>query len=611
MDMTPNKAKLRDVFDMPKEQTMKMFHDRMVSIPVPALSDLKRELIASIGEERSKGVFIRYGWHTGVSEGEKVRNFEWEDEADLVEAGPKFHVMHGHVEEVVVNDIQFDEDNHVDYIRASWYKSYEAEKYKQKNEITEKPVCHTLCGYASGYLSTALQRTILVKETKCEAMGHDHCEIVCMPIEKWGEEEKNEHKYYQSSSMIQELDEVTAKLKEERDYLSQAHDVHKQLIEGLLSKQELQKIIDLLYSTTGLPTFIEDDKSRIVAQSAEVDIDFDLKSLKTKTSTFCEISDDTGVLRTPILFENEIKGYCSFIYTGFTRPNDLEYMIIDQASLTSSIIMLSENIRIQTSQNIRRGFLSDILDQRLDKEELYKVAQYLEFEPDSDYLMLTFERSIDENDLSYELELNEKFLRCINLFLQERGINGFASQKSGKIITVIDHSSLRTVYPNQSEFIEKILKHCNNRLNNYTFFVGVSSVSETINELPDLYSETLTALNVKSNEKHILYYNDLGVESILFQISDSHILDRFVENQIGLLLEDDKSQELISTLRDYIENGMNINATAKAISMSISGLRYRLTKVSDLLGIELDDTKSLFSVYMALNVSKAKGKIDI
>jgi PucR family transcriptional regulator, purine catabolism regulatory protein len=43
--------------------------------------------------------------------------------------------------------------------------------------------------------------------------------------------------------------------------------------------------------------------------------------------------------------------------------------------------------------------------------------------------------------------------------------------------------------------------------------------------------------------------------------------------------------------------------------MSISGLRYRLGKISELLDVELDDTKRLFSVYMALNVLKAKGKI--
>ena len=48
--------------------------------------------------------------------------------------------------------------------------------------------------------------------------------------------------------------------------------------------------------------------------------------------------------------------------------------------------------------------------------------------------------------------------------------------------------------------------------------------------------------------------------------------------QVGELLEADKEFDLIKTLYAYIENGININNTAKAISMSISGLRYRLVK---------------------------------
>ncbi|KZE37178.1 transcriptional regulator [Bhargavaea cecembensis] len=609
MKMMANKARLRDVFELPTDQTMKIFHDRLISIPVTALSALKRELVASIGEDRAKGVFIRYGWHTGVSEGEKVRNFEWKDETELVEAGPKFHVIHGYLDEVIVDDIRFDEAGHVEYVKALWSKSYEADEYKQTKQLSDEPVCHTLCGYASGYLSTALQKPILVKETKCEAMGHERCEIVCMPVEKWDEEDRNEYRYYQSSSMIKELDEVTAKLKTERDYLTKANDIHKQLIKELLSKQELHKITELLYGTTGLPTFIEDEKHRVISRSGDIELNLDLKALGTDTTCFTQLSHGRGILRTPILFENEIKGFCSFVYQNGEEPTELERMIIDQASLTSSIILMNENIKLQTEQNIRRSFLNDILDEKMDKEELYQVARYLELDLESDYWMLTLERNIDETDLRTEVEISEKLLRHLNLFLKERGITAIVSHRSGNILIVIDYSSCLNCFADRTTFINKLLKHCEKRFKGESFYVGASSVADSLEELPVLYSETLTALNAKSDDKWILYYEELGVESILFQISNEKTLDRFVDNQLGTLLEEDKSLELITTLRDYIENGMNINATAKAISMSISGLRYRLGKISELLDVELDDTKRLFSVYMALNVLKAKGKI--
>ena len=73
-------AKLNDVFDLPKEEALSTFYERLVTIPITAISALQKELVATIGEDRSKGIFIRYGWHSGVSDGEKVLASQWEDE---------------------------------------------------------------------------------------------------------------------------------------------------------------------------------------------------------------------------------------------------------------------------------------------------------------------------------------------------------------------------------------------------------------------------------------------------------------------------------------------------------------------------------------------------
>src|SRR5699024_10878350 len=274
---------------------------------------------------------------------------------------------------VKIKSLKFDENDAVELIEVDWFNSYEVDEYDMTYGFSEKPVCHTLCGYASGYLSKVLGQTILVKEKKCEAMGHDHCEVVMMPLNKWGEEQQDEYRYYQSSSMIEELDEISAKLKTERDYLSTANDVHRKLIEELLAKQGLQNIVDLLYETSGLPAFIEDQNHKIIMKSDDVDIDIDLKDRCPDFTCFTEISPGLSILRTPIYFENSIRVHCSFLYKNAEQPTDLEYMIIEQASLTSSIILLNDDIRMNTELNIRRGFLSDMLEDKLDKEELYKI----------------------------------------------------------------------------------------------------------------------------------------------------------------------------------------------------------------------------------------------
>ena len=603
--------RLGDVFELPKEEALKSFYDRLVTIPITAISALKKELVATIGDDRTKGIFIRYGWHCGVSDGEKALTSKWENELDLINAGPELHILHGYLDDVIINAVDYDKEEDLALIDVSWFNSYEAHEFLKSGIHSDQPLCHTLCGYASGYLSTVLKRPILAKETKCRAMGHDKCEVIFMPKEKWGPELESENSYYQSTSMIQELDEITAKLKIERDNLNKTYTVHRQLIEELLSKKGLQRIVDLLYKTTGQPTFIENEHNQIMVKSDDVTIDFDMGKISTNTTNFVSISPGTGILRTPIYFEQKIKGYCSFLYSADHIPNDLEYMIIDQAALTASIILLNEDIKINTELNIRRDFLNDMLESRLEKEEIYKVAYYHNLNPDDSYWMLTMERNINESEMNHEIEVNEELVRYVNLFFKERSVNAIVSQKADKIIMLIEYSSFDKLYMKQSKFINQLLKHSLRRFAKYKFYVGVSSVGQKIDQLTMLYDETLAALKAKNPNKQIQYFEDLGIESVLFQIPDESLINRFVNKQVGELIEADKNSDLIKTLYAYIENGININNTAKALTMSISGLRYRLEKISDILNIDLNDTKSVFSVYMALNILKAKGKITI
>src|SRR5690606_30959998 len=98
------------------------------------------------------------------------------------------------------------------------------------------------------------------------------------------------------------------------------------------------------------------------------------QNFKSKQTTFTRYSEDFSLLRAPIFYEHEVKGYCSFVYPGEEEPNDLDYMIIEKAGLTSAILLLNENIKINTEQNIKRSFLNDILENRLTEEELYKIS---------------------------------------------------------------------------------------------------------------------------------------------------------------------------------------------------------------------------------------------
>jgi PucR family transcriptional regulator, purine catabolism regulatory protein len=610
--MSSKQIHIKNAFELPKEKVVNQFYERIITIPIEARTNLKKELITVIGEERTRGVFIRYGWHCGVSDAEKAMSLEWDDALDLALAGPKFHMLHGYLEKVEILDMSFDEQMKCNFIEVLWINTFEAEQYLKAKGLSKEPVCHNLCGYASGYLSKVLQQPILVKEVECRAMGHEQCKCICMPIEKWGDQITSDLSYYQANSMIKELDEITAKLKMERDHLSKASGIHRQLIEELLSNQGIQKVVNILFETTGLTVFIEDEYNKILVKSGNLPDQLTLNRFRDSNTTFVRYSEKLSLLRTPIYYGQQIKGFCSFVYTGDNHPNELDYLIIENAAITSSLILFNESIKVNTEQTIKRSFLNDILEGRLAKEEMYKIAYYLDFNPSSTYWMLTFEGFVKESSIENELAFNEEMISHIHLFLKERSINSIVSQKLNKIIILIEYPTFERLHITQSSFIDQLLKHCSRRFPKYRISVGVSSVIQEFSQTVTLYNETLAALRTTNNRKNVYYFEDLGIESVLFQLQDDVLIKRFVNQHIGRLLEVDSSEfELIKTLYTFIHNGSSINNTAKELSMSISGLRYRLVKISEILNHDLNDTQYAFTLYLAINILKAKGKIEI
>ena len=70
---------------------------------------------------------------------------------------------------------------------AVWQDSYEAEQHLLHQGRADEPVCWTLTGFASGYLSRAHGRDIYCMEDRCRGKGDAVCRLVGRPLEEWGD----------------------------------------------------------------------------------------------------------------------------------------------------------------------------------------------------------------------------------------------------------------------------------------------------------------------------------------------------------------------------------------------------------------------------------------
>jgi len=134
--------------------------------------------------------------------------------------------------------------------------------------------------------------------------------------------------------------------------------------------------------------------------------------------------------------------------------------------------------------------------------------------------------------------------------------------------------------------------------------IGVGGLCARPSELPRSLREAGLALRL---QKTLLpgtgacEYPKLGIFRMLAAIPDLTDVDRFVREWLGSLLDYDQRRkaELVHTLTQYLEHGGNYDATAAKLSVHKSTLKYRLQRIRDLTGLELNDPDVHFNLQLA------------
>ncbi len=603
----------------------------MILIPSSAFGALRRELIDTLGIQRAKGFLLRYGWDCGVSDGLHVKVRKWENPADIVLYGPEMHTANGHAQ-VKHTHCEVDFIKGTLHFEGDWINSNEAEEHIKLFGYSTEPVCHSLVGYASGYLSTIMEKQVIARETECVAMGAERCHWVCKTVEEWDEDpfiEKERH-YYKSDRINDELIETYEKLRLERDSLSKTYDVHLKLFKEVIYETGLQSVANVLYETMKLPILIEtlnceprvfsgispEEAKRYGNEFKQWIIEQQGKNGNEKKeinqTLFIEVTPAHTRLVAPVYFRQNIYGYCSFLIEE-SAVNEAEKMVLGQVAFACSLHLLNERTRFNTEQRLRGSFLGDILSKRIPKSEIVNRAHYIDFELNSSYFMVTIDRRFEEPSMKEEIEFNDQFMNEIYKFLQRLQVQGLLGQKSGNVIILISESSLLKNHLIKENFCKKLYDYYSNRYPQFVFKMGISSTYASIEDASQAHDESMAALKVPHHDQNLIFFDSLGIIGMLLQTKNLETIEKFAYKILGNLIEEDKhkNMELTKTLYHYLENGSNVHKTARAMNFSISGLRYRLGRLNEILQMDLNTPYNRHEIYLALQSLIVLGELKI
>ena len=136
--------------------------------------------------------------------------------------------------------------------------------------------------------------------------------------------------------------------------------------------------------------------------------------------------------------------------------------------------------------------------------------------------------------------------------------------------------------------------------------IAVSAVCRTPEELSNEYRHAKLALSFCAPEETLCDYNSLGIYRLLAEVQDRRILEAFYEETLGKLtfFSEDKRNDYLNTLSLYLESSGKIQKTAEENATHRNTVNYRIHKIAEMLGIDIQDGQTRYKIQTALYIRK-------
>lgn len=613
---------------------------RVILVSSSALGMLRRDLISVLGQERARGFLLRYGWSCGYNDAISVRQQNPDCSDDFwSKQGPLLHTLEG-VVHVDIRVMEFDRARGHYFVEGTWTHSYEAEEHLRQLGHAEEPVCWTLVGYGGGYTTAVVGRQVVFKEVRCVAKGDSHCQFVGRTVDAWGPAIEDELVYYGESKIAEELEEAHRRSQAQHRLLQQIMAMHDELSRLVLDGKGRQALVETVGRMLGAAVSVEDRYLRPLAVWVPPDdapvpggyllgplaqevpgVRERLLSLQS-TRRSVELGPDLhpGLHArsvTPIILGSEVMGYLSIFPRRESNP-DLLRMVTERAAAVMGLELVKERTAIETEHRLKGDFIEEVLSASASAESVRSRARYLGYDLDRPhrFLLVHPDRALPsvvapggpiappvENDL-FDLVRTAIPPAVDRPLVVERG---------GGILVLLP-TGTGGADPRQTA--SAIQQQVRQLLRGAVISVCISREARSMEELPGAYQEARSALAVKRSlgaEGAIYAVEDLGSFEVLYSGAGKEALLALARRLLGPVLAYDQRHDgkLIPTLHSFLDQECNLQRTADAMSLSLSGLRYRLQRARELAGFDLDDPQVRFDLRLALKALLAAGEVRL
>lgn len=373
--------------------------------------------------------------------------------------------------------------------------------------------------------------------------------------------------------------------------LRRSMDIHERLTQVAVSGEGMPGIAKALHELTGMPVVIEDRYGHLSAWAGPGQPDpYPKESVAKREHLLRRLMRDGKPVREGERLivvaspRTDVIGVLGLIDPGHSAGS-VELVALEHGATVLSMELARLRGIADTELRLRRDLVHDLLAGTNDESALARAAAL-------DYDLRRPHRVVIVEGQG-RVRTHDALLSAVRRAMRQARQAGLFETWSGNVAIVtageVDWEQLRRV------IAFDLGGQCQ---------IGVGGPCARPSELPRSLREAGLALRLQKTllpGSGACEYPKLGIFRMLAAIPDLTDVEAFVREWLGRLIDYDarRKAELVHTLTQYLEHGGNYDATAARLSVHKSTLKYRLQRIRDLTGLDLNDPDVHFNLQLA------------
>ena len=421
----------------------------------------------------------------------------------------------------------------------------------------------------------------------------------------------------------EELADLNAKLQAHHASMEKIFAVHNHLIHQVLNEDGMSLMVKTLADLLGAPVFIEDNHSNLLISSHPGEIVPTRVLLQEQGKMFL-LGKGQAVISAPYLYgDRQVTrvtapigearypmGYLSMLIQAETKPSDVKMLAFEQGTMALALEMMKDRIKFETESRFRSEFFDDLFaEKHEDIENIKQRADFFQYDLGKSSRVVVISLDEDEgtgkkNSDDRNYALYQGFHHLVSSAVQKTFPGSMAAGKRNCVEVLLPVAAKL----NQDALQQK-LAEVRERLTAYStkgrILIGVGGECRYFDDYHRSYHQARKALAIGdflTQQNGVVIYDQLGIYSLLFEISDLDLLRKIVTDKLGPLLDYDekKGSDLVNTLEVYLKTGGGLKETAQILFIHVATVKYRISRIQEFIQVDLRKTKNHFDLQLAL-----------